>query len=209
MKYKVLANKNTADLIIRNPELGLKMLFFSGGSALNYFVPEIKKYTYNTIHIIPISDNGGSSAEILKKLGGSAIGDIRSRLIRLAVNISPEVEELMMHRFDENNKKQAQKDFTEIISGTHRLFSGIKARDTGYILGPLNRFSEKIDGTGFDLRNGSVGNFFFTGCRIMFRNKQVSSLQTAINFFSEITGIPENTQYLLLLCQKINGGYRK
>jgi len=62
----------------------LKLLFFTGGTAANGFCSYIKEVTGDVTYILPISDDGGSTMEIVRVLGGPAIGDIRSRLIRLA-----------------------------------------------------------------------------------------------------------------------------
>lgn len=32
-------------------------------------------------HVLPVTDDGGSTAEIVRVLGGPAVGDIRSRLL--------------------------------------------------------------------------------------------------------------------------------
>ena len=55
---------------------------FSGGSAANNLVDvfgsvrESKNCLLN--YIIPISDNGGSSSELIRIFGGPGIGDVRS-----------------------------------------------------------------------------------------------------------------------------------
>lgn len=41
---------------------------------------------------MPVSDNGGSTSEIMRVLGGPAIGDIRSRLLRVARRDTPQQE---------------------------------------------------------------------------------------------------------------------
>jgi hypothetical protein len=41
--------------------------------------------------VLPVSDDGGSTAEIVRVLGGPAVGDIRSRCLRLADDSDPEV----------------------------------------------------------------------------------------------------------------------
>jgi hypothetical protein len=41
--------------------------------------------------MLPVSDDGGSTSEIVKVVGGPGIGDIRSRLVRLAETKSVEV----------------------------------------------------------------------------------------------------------------------
>lgn len=58
------------------------IVVFSGGSAANSLVD-----VFNTVreskncrlsYIIPISDNGGSSSELIRVFGGPGIGDVRS-----------------------------------------------------------------------------------------------------------------------------------
>lgn len=41
--------------------------------------------------MLPVSDDGGSTAEIVRVLGGPAVGDIRSRCLRLADESDEEV----------------------------------------------------------------------------------------------------------------------
>lgn len=63
------------------PNRGIVVI--SGGSAANNLVD-----VFNTIrqskdcrlsYIIPISDNGGSSSELIRIFGGPGIGDVRSK----------------------------------------------------------------------------------------------------------------------------------
>lgn len=42
-------------------------------------------------HVLPVSDDGGSTAEVVRVLGGPAVGDIRSRCLRLADDSNEEV----------------------------------------------------------------------------------------------------------------------
>ena len=73
-----------------------------------------------------ISDNGGSTSEILRVLDGPAIGDIRSRLIRL---IKPDasdvgrkaIQELLGYRLPGHGDENAIKnEWVEIVEGSHR-----------------------------------------------------------------------------------------
>ena len=62
-------------------------------------------------HVLPVTDDGGSTAEIVRVLGGPAVGDIRSRLLRLAPGHTREgraVMRLLGHRLVslESLKKQ-------------------------------------------------------------------------------------------------------
>ena len=73
----------------RPPLLGMdsvpsrELVVFSGGTAANSLVDvfnEIKeKQQCSLDYVIPISDNGGSSSELIRVFGGPGIGDIRSR----------------------------------------------------------------------------------------------------------------------------------
>ena len=59
-------------------------MVFSGGSAANSLVDVFndvaEKKGCALSYIIPISDNGGSSSELIRVIGGPGIGDIRSEL---------------------------------------------------------------------------------------------------------------------------------
>ena len=60
-----------------------KLVVFSGGTAANSLVDvfdEVKeKHSCSLIYVIPISDNGGSSSELIRVFGGPGIGDVRSK----------------------------------------------------------------------------------------------------------------------------------
>ena len=60
-----------------------RVVVFSGGSAANSLVDVfnevIEGNACSLSYIIPISDNGGSSSELIRVFGGPGIGDIRSR----------------------------------------------------------------------------------------------------------------------------------
>jgi hypothetical protein len=77
---KRLVRRSTDKLMSDNPHL----VIFSGGTAVNSFATELAKRNPHTTHVLPVSDDGGSTAEILRVLGGVAVGDIRSRCLRLA-----------------------------------------------------------------------------------------------------------------------------
>jgi len=77
------------------------LLVFSGGTAFNGVVEELKKVTTRVAHVLPVSDDGGSTAEIVRVLGGPAVGDIRSRCLRLSDESTSEalsVRKLLGHR---------------------------------------------------------------------------------------------------------------
>ena len=61
------------------------IVVFSGGSAANSLVDVFNEITQKRncplSYILPISDNGGSSSELIRVFGGPGIGDIRSESI--------------------------------------------------------------------------------------------------------------------------------
>ena len=64
---------------------------FSGGTAANSLVDVFNEVTQNRnsslSYILPISDNGGSSSELIRVFGGPGIGDIRSTSMPLSRDI--------------------------------------------------------------------------------------------------------------------------
>lgn len=63
------------------PNRGIVVI--SGGSAANNLVDVFsavrESKNCQLSYIIPISDNGGSSSELIRIFGGPGIGDVRSR----------------------------------------------------------------------------------------------------------------------------------
>lgn len=53
-------------------------------SARSCGAGHLRTFTTRVAHVLPVSDDGGSTAEIVRVLGGPAVGDIRSRCLRLA-----------------------------------------------------------------------------------------------------------------------------
>jgi len=84
--------------------------------------------TSKVSYILPVSDDGGSTAEIIRVLGGPAIGDIRSRLVRLSDDSTTEsksVLKLLQHRLpvqaalsNDNVQGQDMKEADEALSAS-------------------------------------------------------------------------------------------
>ena len=73
------------------PESALKVL-------AHCMTGHLRQLTTRVTHILPVSDDGGSTAEIVRVLGGPAVGDIRSRCLRLADDADAEVQPPSMTR---------------------------------------------------------------------------------------------------------------
>jgi len=69
-------------------------------------------------YCLPISDDGGSSAEILRHLGGPSIGDLRSRLLRLAQSETEEqqaVLALLQFRLHRDDADAARREWLDVL----------------------------------------------------------------------------------------------
>jgi 2-phospho-L-lactate transferase/gluconeogenesis factor (CofD/UPF0052 family) len=210
-----------------------KVVLFSGGTALNGTARALRAFsrgkTYSgaclasVTYVIPTTDDGGSTAEILRYFGGPAIGDIRNRLLRLAGEHTPEARavkhllELRLpgrntshhcgthghHRLESARDRSFNASVSEwstVLDGTHSRWTeeiSFEFRDT--VLAFLNHFEVSVQQRRaecpslgpFDYRNGSIGNFFFTGARLFFR-----SLSAAIFWWSRVAQIPPTVSVL-------------
>ncbi|KAF6176100.1 hypothetical protein GIB67_000194 [Kingdonia uniflora] len=183
------------------------LLVFSGGTAFNGVVEELKNLTTYVAHVLPVSDDGGSTAEIVRVLGGPAVGDIRSRCLRLSDESTSEalaVRRLLGHRLPLDGQ-EAKSEWYSIVEGDNSLWKGVSRpyRETiraflvyfqnqdglelcSFLTQILRRPSDS-----FCFSNGSIGNFFFAGARIFFQ-----SLDAAIFLFSRVSDIPSESLVL-------------
>ncbi|CAL5346167.1 unnamed protein product [Camellia sinensis] len=109
------------------------LLVFSGGTAFNGVVEELKKLTTRVAHILPVSDDGGSTAEIVRVLGGPAVGDIRSRCLRLSDQSTFEalaVRRLLGHRLP-LDAQEAKSECGMILWKDSILFGTVSQNPTG------------------------------------------------------------------------------
>ncbi|KAK5698961.1 hypothetical protein LTR97_006610 [Elasticomyces elasticus] len=83
------ATNGTAESTSRPSTPRNGIVVFSGGTAANSLVDvfdavrEANGEKCTLAYVIPVSDNGGSSSELIRVFGGPGIGDVRSRLVRL------------------------------------------------------------------------------------------------------------------------------
>ncbi|SLM32644.1 conserved hypothetical protein [Desulfamplus magnetovallimortis] len=149
----------------RVPELGPKVLFFSGGTALRSSCQELIQYTHNSIHIITPFDSGGSSALLRKAFEMPAIGDVRNRLLALAdqsLHGHHEIYRLFAHRFPEDaQKKELMEELDSMIRGKHTLVADIPDPMRKIIRQHL-RFFKEFMADSFSLRKASIGNLILT-----------------------------------------------
>ncbi|ORY28452.1 hypothetical protein BCR39DRAFT_534729 [Naematelia encephala] len=174
----------------------------SGGTGANSFV---SAFGSSPAFVLPVSDDGGSSAEILRCFGGPSIGDIRSRLIRLipVVQDADSIEDkeieaiynLMAFRFPADVPDKLSKDiWEEIVEGRGSLWQDIGEDKRECIRAFLVHFQTlclRRAHKRFSFRNFSLGNGFLTGARELF-----GSLPSAIFLFKSIAGLNAGVQVI-------------
>lgn len=148
------------------PNLGPRILFFSGGSALNDIARSLKHYTHNSMHLITPFDSGGSSQVLREAFDMPAVGDLRSRLMALAdetVLGQPDIYRLFTYRFDAARDSMAlQEEFCSLLTGRHTLMRAISQPMRSLILSQLKVFDEhRADDFAFG--GASIGNLILAG----------------------------------------------
>lgn len=148
------------------PEVGPKICFFSGGTALNKLSRALIKYTHNSVHLVTPFDSGGSSAKLREAFKMIAVGDLRSRLMALAdqsIQGNPAIYRLFAYRFPHD---LARDDLFRMLHnmarGSDPLVTAIMDPMRKLIRNHLRWFMESMPGN-FDLRGASVGNLILVG----------------------------------------------
>ena len=126
-------------------EREMRIVVFSGGSATNALVSCFEKVANlsregveeggggggvsrdtqlsssknNTTYIIPVSDDGGSTSEILRCFGGLAVGDLRNRALVLFQDEG--AREFLHHRLNKDSRA-ARAEWDAVVGGTHPLW---------------------------------------------------------------------------------------
>jgi len=148
------------------PELGPRVLFFSGGTALNELCQTLKSYTHNSTHLVTPFDSGGSSAALREAFDMPAIGDLRSRLMALADDTvlgHPEVYRLFTYRFDRrSSNKSLRARLDNMVAARDELVADISSPMRRLICNQLGYFRDAMP-SAFNLRGASIGNLILAG----------------------------------------------
>ncbi|MDN3557155.1 GAK system CofD-like protein [Halomonas maura] len=148
------------------PERGPRLLFFSGGSALEGLSRRLQRYSHNTIHLVTPFDSGGSSATLRDAFGMPALGDLRSRLMALAdeaVPDHPRICRLFSHRLPmEAAPEELRATLEALVSGRHALVADLTPALRRPLCRQLGAFRAAMPAT-FDLRGACIGNLILAG----------------------------------------------
>ncbi|KAF2489943.1 UPF0052-domain-containing protein [Lophium mytilinum] len=182
------------------------IVVFSGGSAANNLVDVFKTIRENKrctlSYVIPISDNGGSSSELIRVFGGPGIGDVRSRLVRMIPD-DPDHDDsekaamkaFFNHRLPKD-RIEAKQEWLKIVEADHPLWAHISSAKKELIRSFLNTINLEIvkrlrPSSTFDFSSASIGNLFLTGARLF-----TGSFESAIYLLSSICSVPSSVSVL-------------
>ncbi|TFY57331.1 hypothetical protein EVG20_g8590 [Dentipellis fragilis] len=187
---------------------GPSFVIISGGTGCNAICAAFTRACY----VLPVSDDGGSSSEIIRVLGGPSIGDIRSRLVRLIPPARPARHSTACALCSPIGCPLLCRSSLRGTSGARSLRGGVRCglgsrmtarrlsevafvsvlsfQDTEGATGFLVYFESEVlrrAHKSFSFVNGSIGNYFLAAAQGFFR-----SLPSAIFLFSSITGSQAN-----------------
>ncbi|KAI4149938.1 MAG: hypothetical protein L6R39_002391, partial [Caloplaca ligustica] len=178
-----------------------KIVVLSGGTAANSLVDVfnelVQKLHCTLSYIIPISDNGGSSSELIRVFGGPGIGDIRSRLVRLIPPSNSGIYNFFNHRLPSSPTK-ASAEFLTLLDLTSPLYQPIPTAQALLIRSILSHLHLEIlkrtrsPSSTFNFQSASIGNLFLTGARLF-----SGSFEAAIYLFAIIGGVDESRTAVL------------
>jgi CofD-related protein of GAK system len=170
------------------PELGARILFFSGGTGLRGLSRNLIEYTHHSRHLITPFDSGGSSAILRKAFRMPAVGDLRNRLMALAdtsVLGNPQIYELFSFRFpDEAPAPDLERRLDHMVRGRDPQIAAIPEPLRSIVCSHLGFFQEAMP-TSFDLRGAAIGNLVLTGGYL----NQGRKLDSVLYLFSRLVEV--------------------
>jgi CofD-related protein of GAK system len=170
-----------------HPLEGPALCLLSGGTGARTLAETLIRYTHNSVHVLPVFDDGGSSRELRLKFGMPPPGDLRNRLMALSDMTrsgNPEVSRLFRTRLPAEGTREAlQAGLESYISDGHPQMQKIERRYRRIIINHLDRFNY-MKPTDFDLRGGNIGNFVIAGSYL-----SVGDLESVIFEFSALAAV--------------------
>jgi CofD-related protein of GAK system len=179
----------------RTPELGPRILFFSGGSALRPLSRKLKRLTHNSIHLITPFDSGGSSATLREAFQMLSVGDLRNRLMALADETqrgNPQIYRLFSYRFPADpDAATLRKRLTSMVNGDDTLVANVPEPLRRIVRTHLRVFADNMP-KGFDLRGASVGNLMLAA-GFLDNERDIDSVIYLFSKLVEVRGIVQPT----------------
>jgi CofD-related protein of GAK system len=191
------------------PEVGVRPVFFSGGTALRGLSRHLIEYTHNSAHVITAFDSGGSSAALRDAFRMPAVGDLRNRLMALAdrsVLGHPEIYALFAFRFPPDARPAALRAaLRRMVRGEDPRIAEVTEPLRSLVRNHLGFFEEAMP-DGFDLRGANIGNLVLAGGYLN-QGRRLDSVLFLFSQLVEVRGIvrPVVEEDLHLVAKLANG----
>lgn len=183
-----IPDRLTIERCRRVPELGPRVLFFSGGTALRGVSRVLKTLTHNSTHLMTPFDSGGSSAELRSSFRMPSVGDIRNRLVALADDTvlgNPELYNLITYRLPKDgDQRSALPQLNQMVEGADPLVAAVPDPIRQIARTHLRSFRNRMP-EDFDLRGASIGNLMLTGNYL----RHERDLESVVLLFSRLLGV--------------------
>ena len=170
--------------------LPLKLLFFSGGSALTPLCNPLKKITDRSIHLMSPFDSGGSSGKLRRAFSIPAFGDLRNRIIALLDESVPEYDALvtLLNYRNPSNESSGHclKELEFFVLGNHELLKKLPLLSSRYIANSLIYFRDRF-AKEFDFCGASLGNIIIAAAYFR-NNKNINLVLKELNLIFPIRG---------------------
>ena len=148
---------------------GARILFFSGGSALDGLSRRLKHYTHKSIHLMTPFDSGGSSAVLRRVFDMPSLGDIRQRLLALSEGSDEPtklLQRLLGHRLAVDlPSKELRQQLQAMAVGAGDRMGALPASPRSAVARYLTTVLELLP-EDTDLRGASIGNLVLAGSYI-------------------------------------------
>lgn len=173
------------------PELGPRLLFFGGGTALRATSRRLVEYTHNSIHLLTPFDSGGSSARLRDAFRMPAVGDLRNRLMALAdqsMRGQPEIFALFAFRFPADaDQARLKRRLRRMVDGADPMVAAVEDPMRKLIRNHLRLFEQHMP-RDFDLRGANIGNLILTGGYLN-QNRHIDPVVFLFSRLVEVRGV--------------------
>lgn len=177
---------------------GKRVACITGGTGFRFVARALADLHPNptTVHVIGTADSGRSTRQLRRFFDMPAIGDLRSRCIDIADRRRQgyrEITDLLAYRLSKTAENTVlEKELASIFNGEHTLIKAAMLGNKKFasiIIANLRRFDEKRKEVEpalgpFDLREGSIGNFFLAGAYLDYGN-----ISSAIYLYEMLAGV--------------------
>ena len=166
---EMVADRSEPRVVASHAAGGPRMLFFSGGSALDGLSRRLKHHTRNSIHLMTPFDSGGSSAVLRHVFDMPSLGDIRQRLLALSDGSNEPIkllQSLLGHRLAADlPNSELRQQLQAMAAGADDRIAALPASQRSVVARHLTTVLERLP-EDTDLRAASIGNLVLAGSYI-------------------------------------------